>query len=139
MNERIVVDTGILVAAFDQRDPWSAWTGTALKDIQSPLLTCEPVLAETWFLLRHLPLAWTKIEKWMDLGFLQVAFDLNSHRSEVFALMKKYTDLPMSLADACLVTMIEQRIGDRVFTLDEHFRIYRHSGRRVVPVLMPKY
>ena len=42
----------------------------------------------------------------------------------------------MSLADACLVAMVEQEIGDRVFTLDQHFHVYRHSGRRVVPVLM---
>ena len=28
-------------------------------------------------------------------------------------------------------------IADRVFTLGKHFRVYRHSGRRIVPVLMP--
>ena len=43
----------------------------------------------------------------------------------------------MSLADSCLVCMIERDIGERVFTLDKHFRFYRHSRRRIVPVLMP--
>ncbi len=52
--------------------------------------------------------------------------------------MKKYRNLPMSLADASLLAMVEAGIGDRVFTLDKHFRVYRHSGRRVVPVLMPE-
>lgn len=42
----------------------------------------------------------------------------------------------MSLADACLVAMVERGMGDRVFTLNGGFKIYRHSGRRVVPVLM---
>ncbi len=51
--------------------------------------------------------------------------------------MRAYRDLPMSLADASLVAMVEAGAGDRVFTLDEHFRVYRHSGRRVVPVLIP--
>lgn len=52
--------------------------------------------------------------------------------------MEKYRNLPMSLADASLVAMVERGIGDRIFTLDKHFRIYRHSGRRVVPILMPE-
>lgn len=138
MKEVVLIDTGPLVAAFDRRDEWAEWTTEALREVQGPMLTCEPVLTETWYLLRRVPDAWAKVEKWMDLGFLQVDFELQSNRSAVFRLLSKYRDLPMSLADACLVAMIEQGIGDRVFTLDEHFRLYRHSGRRVVPVLMPE-
>ena len=138
MKERILVDTAILVAAFDRADQWTKWTGETLKDLSGPLFTCEAVLAETWFLLQHLPPAWSRVERWLDLGFLKIDFDLQKHRAKVFQLMAKYQDLPMSLADACLVAMVETGLGDRVFTLDKHFRIYRHSGRRIVPVLMPE-
>lgn len=74
----------------------------------------------------------------MDDGQIQVPFQLQAEATRVFALMEKYRDLPMSLADASLVAMVETGIGDRVFTLDKHFRVYRHSGRRVVPVLIPE-
>lgn len=138
MTERLIVDTGVLVAAFERRDQWAPWVANALKSIHGPLVTCEPVLAETWFLLQDHHTAWAKVEKWLDRGFLKLAFSLEAERKRTFALMDKYRNLPMSLADACLVRMVELGIGDRVFTLDEHFRIYRHSGRRVVPVLMPE-
>ena len=32
---------------------------------------------------------------------------------------------------------IEQGIGTQVFTFERHFEIYRHSGRRIIPLLMP--
>ncbi len=132
------MDTGILVAAFDQSDAWAGWVAMAMKQLSPPMITCEAVLAETWFLLRHRPEGWCKVSKWLDLGVLKVEFSFSEHEERVLGLMEKYRDLPMSLADASLVAMVEAGIGDRVFTLDNHFRIYRHSGRRVVPVLMPE-
>lgn len=100
MSSRVLIDTDPLVTAFDQRDAYANRTTAVLKTVHSPMLTCEPVLTETWFLLKHLPDAWAKIEKWMDLGFLKVAFTLELNRTDVFHLMAKYRDLPMSLADA---------------------------------------
>ena len=32
--------------------------------------------------------------------------------------MRRYRDVPMSLADACLVRMAEQKAGARILTLD---------------------
>lgn len=51
--------------------------------------------------------------------------------------MTKYRDLPMSLADACLVRMAELNPAAKVATLDHHFTIYRKSGRQMLPTLMP--
>lgn len=47
------------------------------------------------------------------------------------ALMAKYSDVPMSLADATLVSLAEVRNLRRVFTLDADFSIYRFRGRSV--------
>ncbi|MGJ3241633.1 MAG: type II toxin-antitoxin system VapC family toxin [Opitutales bacterium] len=75
---------------------------------------------------------------WVNRGQIQLPFHVQADSRRIFGLMEKYQNLPMSLADASLVAMVERGIGDRVFTLDKHFRIYRHSGRRMVPVLMPE-
>ena len=45
------------------------------------------------------------------------------------ALMAKYADRPMDLADATLVALAEERGERRIFTLDSDFRIYRIHGR----------
>ena len=44
-------------------------------------------------------------------------------------LMAKYSDVPMRLADATLVSLAEMRNIRRVFTLDSGFGIYRFRGR----------
>jgi hypothetical protein len=44
-------------------------------------------------------------------------------------LMQKYRDRPMSLADATLVALAEERGFKRIFTLDSDFDFYRLRGR----------
>lgn len=52
--------------------------------------------------------------------------------------MKKFADVPMSLADACLVRMTELEASSVVITLDSDFRAYRRNRRQAVPTIMPK-
>jgi predicted nucleic acid-binding protein len=51
--------------------------------------------------------------------------------------MQKYSDVPMSLADACLVRMTETLSDPVILTTDADFRVYRRHGRQVVPCLLP--
>jgi predicted nucleic acid-binding protein len=56
----------------------------------------------------------------------------------VKALLLRYANVPMSLADACLVRMAEQYPSSPVLTLDRDFRLYRKNGRQVIPARMPR-
>ena len=67
-----------------------------------------------------------------------MAFRLDAEVDAVGRLLKKYADVPMSLADACLVRMTELDRDTKVLTLDADFRIYRRNRRQVVPVIMPR-
>jgi predicted nucleic acid-binding protein len=51
--------------------------------------------------------------------------------------MAKHRDVPMSLADACLVRMSELHDRARVFTLDSDFKRYRRHGRQAIPLIIP--
>ena len=52
--------------------------------------------------------------------------------------MHKYADVPMSLADGCLVRMSEAFSDLRmILTTDSDFRVYRRHSRQVVPCLTP--
>ncbi len=51
--------------------------------------------------------------------------------------MRKYAEVPMSLADACIVRMTEVVADPVVLTTDRHFRIYRRHSRQVVPCVIP--
>ena len=55
----------------------------------------------------------------------------------VLDLMQKYADVPMGLADACLVRMSETIADPVVLTTDADFRLYRRYSRHVVPCVTP--
>jgi predicted nucleic acid-binding protein len=137
MKKRVVVDTGPLVASINRRDRFHVWAKAQLGQIAPPLLTCEPVLAEACFLLRDSPGGAEAVLAMVERGVLRVEFQVAAQVGSLAALMAKYIDIPMSLADACLVRMTELIEGSAILTLDKDFLVYRRHGRRAIPVLMP--
>jgi uncharacterized protein len=97
---------------------------------------CEAVLTEAFFLLgaRGMPV----FSQMLRRRVLQVSFSFTDHREPVLALMHRYAEVPMSLADACLVRMTEVLPDPLVLTTDADFRIYRRNGRRAVPCVLPR-
>ena len=137
MLKVVIVDSGPLVAFFNRTDWFHQWAKEKWEGIAPPLLTCEAVLAETCFLLRHLPGGSRAVLELVNRGVIQTPFQLEDEVQSIMSLMSRYSDVPMSLADACLVRMAEQHAQSRVLTLDGDFLIYRKSNRRVIPVLIP--
>ena len=74
----------------------------------------------------------------LDRGLLVLRFRLDDEVEHVRRLMKRYADVPMSLADACLVRMTEARRHAKLLTLDSDFRRYRRLGRQVIPLIAPR-
>jgi predicted nucleic acid-binding protein len=137
MNRRVLLDTGPLVALLNGRDQHHEWAKLQWSQAAPPLLTCEPVLSEACFLLRIAPGGSAAVMELLRRRVVEVAFHLEDHLEAVARLLRKYADVPMSLADGCLVRMAELSPESAVLTLDRHFRLYRKSGRRVVPAIMP--
>jgi hypothetical protein len=68
---------------------------------------------------------------------VHLAFDLDDELEPVLRLMQKYGDVPMSLADACLVRMTETLPDPVILTTATDFRVYRRHSRLVVPCVTP--
>jgi predicted nucleic acid-binding protein len=73
----------------------------------------------------------------LERGVIRIALNVREEQADLRALMRRYRNRPMSLADACLVRLSELQTDGEVFTLDSDFRIYRRHGNKVIPVLMP--
>jgi predicted nucleic acid-binding protein len=127
----VLVDAGPLVAFLDRRSP-SRWAVEQFRSLSPPLLTCEPVLTETFHLVSRLRDGSRRFFELLGTGVLSVEFELMAEQAALAKLVRKYSDLPMSLADACLVRMSEVNADSSVFTLDRHFRMYRKHGRRLI-------
>ena len=137
MTGPVLLDTGPLVALLNRREELHEWARRESADLNTPFLTCEAVISEACFLLSGIKGATRAIMKLLSRGLLELPFQLKSELDPVTALLHRYADLPISLADACLIRMGEQHAGSRVFTLDWHFEVYRKHGRQVIPVIMP--
>jgi len=98
-------------------------------------MTCEAVLSETYHLLgrRGAP----GLSALLRRRAVVSSFHMDQHVTEVLALLEKYSDIAMSLADACLVRMTEALADPVVLTTDADFRIYRRHSRKTVPCVMP--
>ena len=134
---RVVLDTGPLVALLNARDAYHPWALEVFAEITPPLLTCESVISEACFLLRrtnHGPDAALEL---IDRGVIALAFSAADEMRSVRQLMRRYEALPMSLADACLVRMTELDARATVLTIASHFSTYRRNGRQRIPVITP--
>jgi uncharacterized protein len=68
-----------------------------------------------------------------------VALLISAHCfAAVVKLVEKYSDVPMSLADACLVRMTETLTDPVILTTDQDFQIYRRHSHQVVPCVTPE-
>lgn len=134
---RVIVDTGPLVAFFDRDSEFHEWVCERFRELSGPLFSCEPVLTETLFLLKRGGLNPDGPLALIERGLLICDFPVSDELAAIRRLLRKYRDLPATLADACLVRMTERDRASTVLTLDRDFLIYRRNRRQVIPLIAP--
>lgn len=120
MKKQVIVDTGVLVAILNKNDTYHQWAIKNFAEIEPPLLTCEAVISECSFLLRDYQRTQILL-KWIAKGVLHLPFSLQDEIKSTADLLGKYANVPMSLADGCLVRLAEIYPQSSVFTLDSDF------------------
>ena len=136
MARSVLVDAGFLVALLSRRDANHRWAAALAPRLPPPWRSCEAALSEAFHLLGA-PGA-PGLAALLRRRAVVSAFQLGDEVEAVLTLMQKYADLPMSLADACLVRMTEALTDPILLTTDTDFRVYRRHGRRTVPFVMPR-
>ncbi len=113
------------------------WVMSQIERLRPPLVTCEAVLSEAAFLLQRARAPSFLVPQLVTRGFVSVAKLFDDDAVVITRLMSRYRNVPMSLADACLVRLVERTANATLFTLDSDFSIYRQKGRRIIPLLTP--
>jgi predicted nucleic acid-binding protein len=135
MGRSVLVDAGFVVALLSRRDRHHRWAAMQAPRFAPPWITCEAVLSEAFHLLGSA--GEPELAELLRRAAVTMSFDLGDELGPVLKLMGKYADVPMSLADACLVRMTETLAEPVVLTTDDDFRIYRRHSRQVVPCVLP--
>ncbi len=131
-----LLDTGVIVGLLDRSEAYHARCVTALEGQEGPLVTCEAVIAESCYLLRHLPGAAETVLENVERGIFQIPFQLSRSVPMVRAVMRKYRDLPADFADACLIQLAEELNTGDILTLDRDFASYRWRRTRPFRLLV---
>lgn len=139
MRPTVVVDAGPIVALLDADEARHDWARNRFESLRAPLLTCEAVLSEASLLLRRAGADPGLPVRLVRRGVLEVVgvIESDADADALARLVRRYADVPMSFADACLVRIVERIPHGSVMTLDSGFRIYRQARRRAIPLLIP--
>lgn len=133
---RVLVDAGPIVAILSRRDQYHKICVDALRNMPGPLFTCWPVLTESAWLLRRNASAVQQLLRSMDSGFLE-ALPLNTADAlPIAAILNKYRDIRIQLADAALLHLAARDGFETIFTLDQRdFAVYRLPKGRPLRIL----
>ncbi|MFK8014048.1 MAG: type II toxin-antitoxin system VapC family toxin [Gammaproteobacteria bacterium] len=135
MNSTLL-DTGVIVALLDRDERYHLQCVEVVSDIVGPLITCEAAIAEACHLLRRIYGASEAVIENVANGVFQTPVRLVDRATSIQKLIKKYRDVPMDLADACLVDLADQIDTGQILTLDRDFEIYRWRSRRKFRLLI---
>ena len=129
-----IADTGFLVAFASRTDRHHAWALEVAARIDSALLTCDAVLAETAFHLENTSLVLAMIRD----GLVAPRFVVSDHLASLADMARRYADRKPDLADLCLVRLSELNPLLPVITTDlRDFRVYRRGKRDMIRLLHP--
>lgn len=134
----ILTDTGPIVALLDADDDHhAARTAVARRLLAGPLLTSWPCFTEAMSLLGAVGGYRYQAELWRlwRASRLVVHDFIPAELERMSALMEKYHDTPMDLADASLIAVAETRAMRSIFTLDSDFYIYRLADGSTLEII----
>ena len=132
----ILLDTGPLVALLSETDANHARARDIFADCLPPFRSCEAVVAEACFLMRKVHRAGpAEVIALGRRGVYTVAMSIDEHWTNIETLLRKYSDRPISLADACLVRCAEIHEEARILTFDGDFRVYKWARHRKFELL----
>jgi hypothetical protein len=134
--ERILIDTGPIVAVLDQRDQHHAACKAYADQISEVVYTCWPVITEACYLLRRRPDLVDRLLEMVHGGFYELLDIPAEEITQVGGILSKYRDQDIDLADACLAHLADRESILTVFTVDDrHFLLFRNVAGQPLRLL----
>jgi len=133
----VLLDTGAIVALLDATDSFHQRCADALAELRAPLITCEPVIAESCYLLRNLEGAAEAILESIASREFLIPIALADMASPVRRIFRKYRDRRIDLADAVLIHLANEFQTGDILTVDNDFHVYRWGRSNAFRLLIP--
>jgi len=120
-----LIDAGPLIALFNKNDKYHKQIKEFIKNYTGTLITTWPVLTEVSHMLDFNIQTQIDFLTWVQLGAVKIENIDNADILRIIDLSKKYSNVPMDLADASLVVLSENLNIKEIITIDSDYYIYR--------------
>ena len=130
--QRLLVDSGPLVALFDADDRWHQRVAEFLKNYRGELVTSAANVTEAaWITASASDRMLANLLTWLHRGGVVVHNLEPQDFSRIAALSAQYRTLRPDFADLALLSLAERLKLDRILTLDKKdFMVYRLKNGR---------
>ncbi len=138
MHDRILIDSGPLIALFDSSDNHHKAVRMFLyKKQEYRFISTLAVYTEVSHMLDFSTKAQHDFYEWVTYKGI-ILCDINQHdMPRISELTEKYSDLPMDFADATLVVAAEKTGIRKIISLDKDFNVYRLPAREKIRNVFP--
>lgn len=135
----ILVDTGLLVAFYDQADPFHAQVQAFFADCTGLLITTESCATKVMWLLTTDWRVQNEFLRHVAAGIYVCEPLLAKDYTRIAELNEQYADLPGDFSDLALVALSERLNIANIATLDKDFDVYRRYRKQAfVRVFYPQ-
>jgi len=134
----ILVDAGPLIALFDKDDAFHEKVLSFLKGYSGKLITTWPVITETSHMLSFNVKVQIDFFTWLCQDPVSILNLEDEHIEQLIELFKKYSDVPIDLADGSLLIVSEITGIRDIATIDSDYYVYRLKDKKPLNnVLIP--
>lgn len=137
--KNILIDTGPIVALLNRRDKQHKRVLEFTQNYNGGFVSTWSVITEATHLLRNSIQAQLNLLEWIRRGGIEI-FNIEKNDIErMITLTKKYSDLPMDLADCSLIIVAEKMAINEIISIDSDYDIYRTLKREPLINLLYEY
>lgn len=133
-----LIDAGPIIALFDKDDYYHEKIKLFLRDYNGKLFTTWPVITEVSHMLSFNINVQINFLEWLKRGAIKIINIESEHLERIIELSKKYSDVPMDLADSSLVVISEMTGITDIITIDSDYYIYRTKSKNKLNNIIEK-
>jgi len=134
-----LIDAGPVIALFDKDDQYHESVKNYLKTFEGKLFTTWPVITEISYFLNFNINVQLDFYNWIQNKAIQIINFSQSDLIRIIELTKKYSDIPMDLADCSLIMASEELKIENIISIDSEYYIYRTKDRKMLNNLLESF
>ncbi|ADK79836.1 type II toxin-antitoxin system VapC family toxin [Sediminispirochaeta smaragdinae] len=127
-----LIDAGPIIALFNKNDTYHKKIKDFMKEYKGILLSTWPVVTEVSHMLDFSVQTQIDFLTWVNIGGIILEDIDNKDISRISELSRKYSDVPMDVADASLVVLSEKKNIKEIITIDSDYYIYRTVKKEMI-------